>query len=199
MGASTVRFDQFELDPATGELTRNGVTVRLEPQPAAVLACLASRAGRLVTRAELERVLWDEHTHVDVQDGLNFAVRRVRLALGDSPRSPRFIETIPKRGYRFLKPVVQSSAVDSLVAADSGAEAGKNGSRGPDRPGDVEPAPGRRFPQPWIRLGLLGLAAATALGVAVLEQQRPNRHHEITVNALKAVHDVIFPPSANSR
>jgi DNA-binding winged helix-turn-helix (wHTH) protein len=171
MAASKLCFDGFELDPATGELSRDGATVRLEPQPAAVLAFLASRAGQLVTRDELRRVVWDENTHVNVEDGLNYAIRRVRLGLGDDPRMPQFIETIPKRGYRFLKPVRTAGGHD----------------------------PGQRSPRSLFRTSLVGLAAAaTLIGVLIMEW-RPNRHHEITVRALEAVHDAVFTPSANPR
>jgi hypothetical protein len=95
--------DGCEFDTRSGELRRGGTVVRLEPQPAAVLAALASRPGELVTHDELRRAVWDQSTHVKVHDALHYCIRQIRAALGDNPRQPRFIETIPRRGYR-LRP-----------------------------------------------------------------------------------------------
>ena len=100
-----VHFADFCFDPETGELTRQGVTLRLEPQPARVLARLLAAEGRLVTRDELVSAIWGDGTHVNFDDGLNYCVRQVRAALDDAPKSPRFIETVPRRGYRFVAPV----------------------------------------------------------------------------------------------
>jgi len=100
-----VRFGLFEFSPQTGELWREGTPVRLQPQPAKALALLLSRLGGPVTREELQRELWTEGTHVDFERGLNFAVAQVRTALGDSAEDPRYIETLPKQGYRFIAPV----------------------------------------------------------------------------------------------
>ena len=94
---------RFELTPGT--LSRHGIPVRLQPQPARVLALLVSRAGEVVSRDELRQRIWSEGTYVDFERGLNFAVAHIRAALGDSAESPRYIETVPKRGYRFIAPV----------------------------------------------------------------------------------------------
>ena len=98
-------FGDFELDCRTGVLRRNGVTAKLQPQPARVLLILASRAGEIVTRQELTEQVWGAHTHVDFEHGLNFAIRRIRSVLEDDPDNPRYLETVPKRGYRFIAPV----------------------------------------------------------------------------------------------
>jgi DNA-binding winged helix-turn-helix (wHTH) protein/TolB-like protein len=100
-----VRFGQFEFDAATGELTRGDMPVRLQPQPARVLALLVERAGSIVTRDEIRRHVWGEETFVDFERGLNFCIAQIRTALGDTADSPRYVETIPKRGYRFIAPV----------------------------------------------------------------------------------------------
>jgi DNA-binding winged helix-turn-helix (wHTH) protein/TolB-like protein len=100
-----LQFGVFEFDPATGELWRSGVAVRLQPQPARVLAALSARAGDIVSRDELRRQIWNDGTFVDFERGLNFCVAQIRSALGDSADSPRFIETLPRRGYRFIAPV----------------------------------------------------------------------------------------------
>ena len=98
------RFDEFELDTRTGELRRGGVTLPLQPQPAAVLSLLVQRAGQLVTRDEIQRTIWPDRT-VDYEQGLNYAIRRIRSTIGDNAETPAFVETLPRRGYRFVAPV----------------------------------------------------------------------------------------------
>jgi len=103
------RFSEFELDLENGELRRNGAPLKLQPQPARLLAVLVSRAGEVVTRNELAETVWGSETFVDFEHGLNFAIRQIRTTLGDDAERPRFLETVPKRGYRFIAPVEQSS------------------------------------------------------------------------------------------
>lgn len=97
-----VRFGPFTLDPHTLELRRDGTPVAIAPQPARLLASLAARPGELVTRDELCRAVWGDGTFVDFERGLNFCVLQARTALGDDARNPLYIETLPKRGYRFI-------------------------------------------------------------------------------------------------
>jgi DNA-binding winged helix-turn-helix (wHTH) protein len=101
---SRVRFGLFQFDPATGELSREGTPIRLQPQPARVLALLLERPGELVSREDLRRHVWGNETFVDFERGLNFCIAQIRSALGDSADSPRYVETVPKRGYRFIAP-----------------------------------------------------------------------------------------------
>jgi cholera toxin transcriptional activator len=103
--ARRYRFGIFEADTATGELRRQGVRVKLNAQPFQVLCLLLSRPGELLTREEICRELWPEGTFVDYEHGVNSAVNRIREALGDTASSPRFIETLARRGYRFVAPV----------------------------------------------------------------------------------------------
>jgi TolB-like protein len=103
--APALRFATFELDPSKSELRQRGDLVRLAPQPLKVLEILARRAGEVVTRQEIREHVWCGETFVDFEQGLNFCVRQVREALGDTADAPRFIETLPRRGYRFLMPV----------------------------------------------------------------------------------------------
>ena len=98
------RFGPFELDLGTGELWRNGEAVHLQQQPARVLVLLVRQAGRLVARDELRRHLWGDDVFVDFQRGLNFCVMQIRDALGDDAETPRYVETLPRRGYRFVAP-----------------------------------------------------------------------------------------------
>jgi TolB-like protein/DNA-binding winged helix-turn-helix (wHTH) protein/Tfp pilus assembly protein PilF len=99
---SVIRFAEFELGLRSGELRRDGSIVHLQMQPLKVLACLASHAGQIVTREELQQAVWGEETFVDFEHGLNFCIKQIRVALGDNAQSPRFIETLPRRGYRFI-------------------------------------------------------------------------------------------------
>ena len=101
---SVVRFGVFELDLRVGELRKSGVRLTLQQQPLLLLSVLLEKPGELVTREELRKRLWPEDTFVDFEHGLNATVRRLRDTLGDSAESPRFVETIPRRGYRFIAP-----------------------------------------------------------------------------------------------
>ncbi len=99
------RFGVFEADAATGELRKQGIRIKVNVQPFQVLMLLLERPGEVLTREDLARVLWPEGTFVDFEHGVNSAVNRIREALGDSARNPRFIETLARRGYRFIAPV----------------------------------------------------------------------------------------------
>jgi len=100
-----LRFGIFELDRGAGELRRRGVRVRLQEQPFQVLTVLLENAGRVVTRDDLRQKIWPSDTFVDFDHSLNTAVNKIREALGDSASSPRFVETLARRGYRFIAPV----------------------------------------------------------------------------------------------
>jgi len=104
-GISRFEFGVFELDLKTGELRKQGVKVKLQEQPLQVLAVLLENAGNLVPKDELQRQIWSADTFVDFDHGLHSAITRLREALGDSSESPRFIETLARRGYRFVAPV----------------------------------------------------------------------------------------------
>ena len=100
-----VRFGAFEFDSERGELRKHGSRIKLNGQPVQLLAALTERPGELVTREELEKRLWPADTHVDFEHSLNAAVKRLRMALGDSADSPFFVETIARKGYRFIAPL----------------------------------------------------------------------------------------------
>jgi cholera toxin transcriptional activator len=113
-----VRFGVFELDLSAGELRKNGVKLRLQGQPFQVLALLLDRAGNVVTREELQQKLWPSDTFVDFDHSLNTAINKVREALGDSASSPRYVETLARRGYRFIAPVQSNAPVPTRAARD---------------------------------------------------------------------------------
>jgi TolB-like protein/DNA-binding winged helix-turn-helix (wHTH) protein/Tfp pilus assembly protein PilF len=117
VNATTVRFGVFEVDLRAGELHRNGVRVRLQEQPFQLLVALLERPGEVVTREELRRRLWSADTFVDFDHSLNAAVKRLREALGDSASSPRFVETLPRHGYRLIAPVERTAADSPPPAA----------------------------------------------------------------------------------
>ncbi|HXO00147.1 MAG TPA: winged helix-turn-helix domain-containing protein [Candidatus Acidoferrales bacterium] len=112
-----LRFGPFELDVVAGELRKAGILIKLQPQPFRVLLLLANRAGTVVTREDIKRDLWSDSTFVDFDHGINFAINQIRAALADSADSPRFIETLPRRGYRFIAQVEYElcPAEDSIV------------------------------------------------------------------------------------
>jgi DNA-binding winged helix-turn-helix (wHTH) protein len=99
------QFLGFTFDSESGDLRANGRSVSIEGQPGRVLATLLINPGRTVTRAELISVIWGQETHVNFDDNLNYCIRHLRRALNDDARAPKFIETLPKRGYRFIAPV----------------------------------------------------------------------------------------------
>lgn len=104
---SSVRFGLFDFNPETRELRREGAPVRLQSQPAQVLRLLIAARGEVVTREALRDAIWNDGTFVDFDRGLNFCISQIRIALGDSADSPRFIRTVPKRGYQFIAPLAE--------------------------------------------------------------------------------------------
>lgn len=122
-GAAILRFGVFELDLKGGQLRKAGVLLRLQPQPFKVLALLASHAGEVVTREEIQQQIWGNDTFVDFERGLNFCIKQIRATLGDDAETPRYIETLPRRGYRLI------ASVNRLSGASPGpvpAEGGKH-------------------------------------------------------------------------
>jgi len=124
---SSVSFGPFALDLHTGELRRFGVDVNLQPQPAKLLVLLVERAGELVTREEIRRAVWGAETFVDFDQSVNFCVRQIRTALHDNANRPCYLETLPRRGYRFIAPIQPASdppepqqVPEPIVASDRG-------------------------------------------------------------------------------
>jgi TolB-like protein/DNA-binding winged helix-turn-helix (wHTH) protein/Tfp pilus assembly protein PilF len=149
-----IRFEEFELALKSGELRRNGNVVRLQPQPFKVLVFLASHAGQTVTRQELQQAVWEGETFVDFEHGLNFCIRQIRSALGDDAQSPRLIETLPRRGYRFIGEVERLNGSPVLEA--------KNPVPGLINAGDSRRAE-IRFPRQRLVM-ISGIAAALLIG-----------------------------------
>src|ERR1051325_11652663 len=102
------RFGQFDIDLSTGELRKNGLRMHIQDQPLRILGALLVRAGELVTREELRERLWPSETFVNFERSLNAAVAKLRQVLADSAEQPRYVETVARRGYRFVAPVAVS-------------------------------------------------------------------------------------------
>src|SRR5215472_15644337 len=110
-----IRFGPFELDVAAGRLLKAGLPLKLQPQPLRVLLLLIRKNGQVVTREEIQKSLWGETTFVDFEHGINFSVNQIRAALCDDPEKPRYIETLPRIGYRFIASVnAERNSFDSV-------------------------------------------------------------------------------------
>ena len=120
-----VVFGDFTFDPASGELTRDGRKVRLQRQPSRLLELLIARRGAVVTRDEIRQALWGADTHVDFERSLNFCVAKLRAALRDDAASPRFVETVPTRGYRFVAACEAASTEPGAGSRKPEAESGE--------------------------------------------------------------------------
>jgi DNA-binding winged helix-turn-helix (wHTH) protein/TolB-like protein len=144
------RFGMFEFDDRSALLTRADRPVALEPQPARALALLLARAGEMVGRDELRAHLWGDQTHVDYDRGLAYSIGQLRAALGDTADNPRFVQTLPRRGFRFIAPV-------EVVA--KGEDAGSSAPPAPLGSATTSPPASRRG---W------NIAAATLVAVAIL-------------------------------
>jgi DNA-binding winged helix-turn-helix (wHTH) protein len=114
--AKLFRFGAFELDLEAQQLLKNGRTVRLQPQPFKLLCLLVTLRGHLVTRDQIRGELWSGDTFVDVEQGVNFAIKQVRDALGEDADHPLYIQTVPRRGYRFVAPVDAVGSEEPVVA-----------------------------------------------------------------------------------
>ena len=149
-----LRFGTFELGLSSSELRKDGALVKLQSQHFQLLALLAGRAGQAVSREEIRRTLWDNETFVDFDRSINFCVNQIRGAVDDDPQSPRYIETLPRKGYRFIAPVTE--------AGDERAEAA------PEPAVVQKPVPARRW---WLlsvgaAVALVAIALAAKMGVS---------------------------------
>ena len=155
------RFGPFELDPAEGSLARNGTGIKLQDLPYRLLVMLVERPGEIVTREEVRERLWPENTFVEFDNSLGVAIRKVRDALNDDAEAPRYVETVPRRGYRFLAPVRFLEPVRSpdlppptvLVTKETSAS---------NPIGTIEAAPSQRKRNYWLMaaLGVLVVGGA---------------------------------------
>jgi TolB-like protein/DNA-binding winged helix-turn-helix (wHTH) protein len=174
----TLRFDNFELDTRAGQLRKGGVKLRLRGQPLQLLAILIEHAGEVVTREELQRQIWTADTFVDFDHGLHNAIARIREVLGDSAETPRYIETLPRCGYRFIGTVEDlrppRAAEEPVVPASQPV---------------IQAATPRRNPA----LVLLILSAVLVLGLAAWTARR----YAYAKAAVQSIHSIAVLPLAN--
>jgi eukaryotic-like serine/threonine-protein kinase len=171
-------FGPFTFDPHCGELTYNGSRVRLQPQPALVLALLTDQPGKLIPREDIYRTVWGEDTHVDFEQSLNSCIRQIRFALRDDSNDPKYLETIPKRGYRFLAPVEISNGNGSHAGTEVALAAGSAGSAGA-LGAAAEPIVKRRSHVKFMVLSAVAMALLAALAVVWLTR----RHQSLQLRA----------------
>ena len=172
--ARVVRFGVFEVDLCTAELRKQGVRVRLSGQPFQVLETLLLRPGELVTREELKQKLWPSESFGDFEHGLNAAVNRVREALGDSSDNPRLVETLPRRGYRFIAHVEQAES-ETKKPLPEPASVPQDGhvSSGAESVSRMLQAPGR-----WLLIAALLMFLAIAVGAFLFVRLKGRQAHE---------------------
>jgi cholera toxin transcriptional activator len=156
--ARIVRFGVFELDLAVGELRKNGAKLRLQDQPFQVLALLLERAGDVVPREELRQKLWPADTFVDFDHSLNTAVNKLRETLGDSASSPRYIETLARRGYRFIAPVQADLEKNHVGTAAPGCPAEQSSAAAPNPIRSLHPELEVPIPRRSLTRSLFALA-----------------------------------------
>src|SRR5450631_201308 len=125
-GISRLRFGQFEVDLLEGKLFNRGGPVRLENQPFQILVALLERPGEVIGREEIRTRLWPSGTYVDFDEGVNTAISKLRYALHDSAETPVFVETVPRRGYRFLAPISDVTTIEAPSGTVSTAAASAN-------------------------------------------------------------------------
>jgi cholera toxin transcriptional activator len=179
-----VRFGVFELDLAVGELRKSGTRLRLQEQPFQVLALLLERAGDVVTREELRQKLWPADTFVDFDHSLNTAVNKLREALGDSASSPRYIETLARRGYRFIAPLQNDVGTGSV---GNGAPASLPQATAQDSPSALHPELEVPIPRRGLTRGLFALVQVMYLIFYVVALFR--------IHAIQGIADSFLPPS----
>ena len=169
--SSMIRFGSFELDAVAAELRKNGMLIKLQPQPLKVLFLLIQHAGQVVTREEIQQCLWSDSTFVDFERGINFSINQIRGALADNADKPRYIETLPRRGYRFIAELKQEGSAKEVpsahapVAANYPAAAGGNGANASPVPVSFVPALTRVVVTTgWSRWRLILAGVTAAIG-----------------------------------
>ena len=173
-----IHFGAFELDAVNGELHKAGVSLKMHPQPLRVLLLLAERPGQVVTREEIQRSLWGDNTFVDFERGINFCVNQIRTALGDDAEKPRYVETLPRRGYRFVAHVTTETGVASSPADEHiSRQPPDEGLRSVATPLSAS-APTRKR---GILMAVLGLVVAIA---AVVGWQRYTQQSAVRIRSL---------------
>ncbi len=178
-----LRFGIFEVDLTAGELRKGGIKMRLQGQPFQVLALLLERAGDVVTREELQKKLWPSDTFVDFDHSLNTAINKVREALGDSASSPRYVETLARKGYRFIAPLqTENRKADAIPSPPAASTIQQSNARSPA----LHPELDVPIPRRGITRGLFALIQVMYLIFYVTAL--------IRLHAIQGVADSLLPP-----
>jgi DNA-binding winged helix-turn-helix (wHTH) protein len=204
-GTGRLRFGDYELDSRSGKLFRDGWPVKIQPQPLRVLGVLLERPGEIIPREQLRARIWGDATFVEFDQGLNYCIRQIRLALRDGPSEPLYIETLPKQGYRFIANVVASqSGTDAQSAARerAGAQpilierAADPGNLNRPDPAPLSPVPLTGRPPTWV-IALGVCVVLTVAGIAVYRSFRSHpaglRYTQITDFTDSAVAPALSP------
>lgn len=194
-GVEVLRFGRFELRLDSLELLRDGQRVPLQQQPARLLALLASRPGVTVTREEIGEALWGEGTFVDSRQGTNYCIRQIRIALDDRPDRPHLVETVARRGYRFIAPVRRVEAGGATGPADAIEESGEAAATRSGAPGRAW-GPTRARARGRRRLGRVALAALAVVAAATVAALLAGRGDPGTDPA-PAVRTTVIPEQAH--
>jgi eukaryotic-like serine/threonine-protein kinase len=163
-----IRFGVYELDRDAMELRKHGVLIRLQDQPFRILAILTGRPGEIITREELQEQIWGKDTFVDFDQSLNKAVNRIREALNDDPARPQYIETVPRRGYRFVAPVTGAVLGEKNTAAPLRADS----ELAFEKPAPLPRAKSKKI----ATIAAIAIVIAAALAATVVWFNQPNRH-----------------------
>jgi Tol biopolymer transport system component/DNA-binding winged helix-turn-helix (wHTH) protein len=174
-GRQRLRFGLFEADLASGELYKRGRLVHLQEQPFRILTMLLERPGEVVSREEVQKNLWPEGTFVDFDEGLDTALKKLRQALGDSSRTPIFVETIPRRGYRFIAPVQTAERIDSSNPKTSVPQAVHGYEQRTSEADAAQPALARPRLLRNVLVSLVSVAAIIAAAFIILRWLSPAR------------------------
>ncbi len=191
-GTGTVRFEGFEADLHSGEVRKSGIRVKLQEQPFKVLQVLLEHPGELVTREELQSRIWPEENFGDFDHAVNVAVGKLRTALGDSADNPRFVETVPRRGYRFVA-TLEGSLIGTLPAATP-ASVDPVGPTSPVGPSDKsDPSGGSKVRRRWVLQAASAIAVAgILLAFGVLLGRRTVRSHAPEFQRLTVRHGTVY-------
>jgi TolB-like protein/DNA-binding winged helix-turn-helix (wHTH) protein len=184
------RFSVFEVDRSASQLLKGGKTVKLAPQPFKVLLLLLDRHGQVVSRGEIQRHLWGESTFVDFERGINFSINQIRAALSDDAEKPRYIETLPKLGYRFVAEVTEDPGTEPAVHAAQAVESESDLSdqSGREAHPSGPPSPSQARTAPFLRAAVAAVLAAIAflaIGIAARKNTGLNFIQSVAVLPLE--------------